>query len=143
MNQNSLTDCKPLVVGLLGHLNTGSRLTAVEGVGVDYDAALIRSATLNSGSAGVKVDWLIYDFNKDEDDLVNQLIDIHHITHLFIYLLPKQLALPTVRAILTRLWESGVVVCCHKYHPLYLTGVRFDKLMELVVYERLADIETG
>lgn len=84
---------------------------------------------------------MVYDFNQDQDDLVEKLIEVHHITHVFIYLLPKQLALLTVRAILTRLWESGVVVCCHKYHPLYLTGVRFDKLMDLVVYERSIETE--
>jgi hypothetical protein len=52
---------------------------------------------------------LIYDFNDDREDLVSQLIDGHQVTHVFVYLVPKQLALLTVRAILTRLCGSGVV----------------------------------
>jgi hypothetical protein len=85
----------------------------------------------------VSAEWLIYDFNEDQNDLVNQLIDIHGVTHVFIYLLPKQLELKTVRSILTRLWEGGVTVCCHKYQPGYLVPARLDKLMELVVYHRV------
>jgi hypothetical protein len=120
---------------LLGHINaSASRITAVKGVGIDYNAALIKSATIKSGAAGVSAQWLIYDFNEDRDDLVNQLVTIHGVTHVFIYLLPKQLALQTVRRILTRLCESGVMVCCHKFHPDYLTPVRYDSLMELIVY---------
>lgn len=81
------------------------------------------------------IDWLIYDFNDDQEDLVDQLITAHHVTHVFIYLTPKQLALPTVRKILTRLCQGSVVVCCHKFFPEYLTPARKDLLMELVVYD--------
>lgn len=126
-----------IVIGLLGHLNANPSRPAAQGVGIDYNAALIQTAIINSDLAGVSAEWLIYDFNEDQDDLVKQLVSINHVTHLFIYLLPKQLALRNVRAILTRLYDSGVVVCCHKYHPDYLTGVRFNKLMELIVYERV------
>jgi len=67
----------------------------------------------------VNASWLIYDFNDNREDLVSQLIDGHQVTHVFVYLVPKQLALLTVRAILTRLCGSGVVsavvyfnLCC-------------------------------
>jgi len=49
---------------------------------------------------------------------------------------PKQLALQTVRHILTRLCESGVVVCCHKFYPQYLTPARRDIMMDLIVYDQ-------
>jgi hypothetical protein len=107
----------------------------VHGVGVDYNAELIKSAGIKSGFKGVDAQWLIYNFNDDQDDLVSQLLTTHQVTHVFIYLVPKQLALQTVRRILTRLCQSGVVVCCYKFHPLYLTPVRHDSLMELVVYD--------
>lgn len=139
------------LVNLLNHLNTdGCSVTAVHGVGVDYDAQLLKSAAARSGLAGQSVQWLEYDFNEDINDLASQLLDIHHITHVFIYLLPKQLELQKVRQILTRLCErlakfklpvhldtyhySGVTICCHKYQPAYLTGMRHNVLMDLVVY---------
>ncbi|TVY93671.1 hypothetical protein LAWI1_G001641 [Lachnellula willkommii] len=123
------------LISLLSHINKTSSDIAT-GVGIDYDAALIKSAGIASGIRGVNAQWLIYDFNDDQDDLVDQLITIHQVTHVFIALVPKQLALLTVRGILTRLCESGVVVCCYKFHPLYLTPVRRDVLMDLVVYDR-------
>ncbi|KAJ7765503.1 hypothetical protein DFH07DRAFT_810851 [Mycena maculata] len=126
------------LIGLLAHINRithTTSTTAVRGVGIDYNAALIKTATLNAISAGEHVQWLTYDFNEDRDDLFAQLAH-QHVTHVFVYLVPKQLALQTVRRILTRLCESGVVVCCHKFQPTYLTGTRRDTLMDLVVYER-------
>lgn len=94
------------LVNLLNHLNIDScSITAVHGVGVDYDAQLIKSAAVRSGSAGQIIQWLEYDFNEDLSDIASQLLDIHHITHVFIYLLPKQLELQKVRQILTRLCE--------------------------------------
>lgn len=104
-------------------------------MGVDYSAELINTATTNASLAGASAKWLLYDFNEDKSDLVCQLVALN-VTHVFIYLLPKQLELRTVRSIVTRLWESGVMVCCHKYHPSYLVPTREDKLMELVVYDR-------
>ena len=123
------------VISLLDHINETSNSIAT-GVGIDYDTALIKSAGVASEIRGVDSQWLVYDFNDDQDDLVNQLINIHQVTHVFIALVPKQLALLTVRGILTRLCESGVVVCCYKFHPLYLTPVKRDVLMDLVVYDR-------
>ncbi|RDI81047.1 hypothetical protein Vi05172_g9011 [Venturia inaequalis] len=107
-----------------------------QGVGIDYNAKLIETAGINSALIkDIKIDWLVYDFNDDKEDLVNQLITAHHVTHVFIYLTPKQLALPTVRSILTRLCAESVVVCCHKFFPEYLTPAGRDELMELVVYD--------
>jgi hypothetical protein len=121
---------------LLDHINAPSDNIAVaHGVGIDYNAELIESAGTRSQLEGVDVQWLIYNFNDDHDDLVSQLLITHHVTHVFIYLVPKQLALPTVRHILTSLCKSGVVVCCYKFHPRYLTPARHDILMELVVYD--------
>ena len=94
------------LVNLLSHLNTDNcSITAVHGVGVDYDAQLIKSAAVRSGSAGQHIRWLEYDFNEDLSDIASQLLDIHHVTHVFVYLLPKQLELQKVRKILTRLCE--------------------------------------
>lgn len=94
------------LVNLLNHLNVhDSKTVAVHGVGVDYDALLIKSAAIRSSSADQIVQWLEYDFNEDLCDLASQLLDTYHITHVFIYLLPKQLALQKVRQILTRLCE--------------------------------------
>ncbi|KAJ6447551.1 hypothetical protein C8R47DRAFT_460413 [Mycena vitilis] len=64
------------LIGLLGHLNRTTRTThasAVAGVGVDYNASLIKTASLNAISAGAQVCWLTYDFNEDGDDLFAQL----------------------------------------------------------------------
>ena len=130
------------MIGLLKHVNISS-LTTISGIGIDYDGQLIKTALLNSGTAGVRAKWLIYDFNEDQNDLVHQLIGIHGVTHLFIYLLPKQLELQTVRRILTRLWEGGVTVCCYKYQPRYLVPARLDKVMELVVYQRVSGAALG
>jgi len=125
------------LIGLLAHINAithTTNLTAVHGFGVDYNAELIKTATLNATGAGEVSQWLMYDFNEDKDDLFSQLA-LHHVTHVFVYLVPKQLALGTVRKILTKLCESGVMVCCHKFQPAYLTATRWDSLMDLVVYE--------
>lgn len=83
----------------------------------------------------MNIDWLIYDFNEDQEDIVDQLVNTHHVTHVFVYLTPKQLALPTLRKILTSLCRGGVVVCCYKFFPEYLSPARKDLLMELVVYD--------
>jgi SAM-dependent methyltransferase len=125
------------LIGLLGYINRithTTSATAVHGVGIDYNAALIQTASLNAKTAGEHVRWLAYDFNEDRDDLFGQLAR-QHVTHVFVYLVPKQLALQTVRRILTRLYESGVMMCCHKFQPGYLTATRRDTLMDLVVYE--------
>jgi ubiquinone/menaquinone biosynthesis C-methylase UbiE len=125
------------LISLLGHINSITQTTsktAVRGVGIDYNAQLIATATLNAVTEGESVRWLTYDFNEDQTDLVSQLV-AYHVTHVFVYLVPQQLALQTVRGILTRLCESGVVVCCHKFQPTYLTATRCDKLMDLCVYE--------
>lgn len=127
------------LIGLLGYVNAAN-ITAVRGVGIDYDAALVKTATINAVSAGESVRWLTYDFNKDQHDLFTQLA-IHRITHVFVYLVPKQLALKTVRSILTRLCESGVMVCCHKFQPAYLPETRRDALMDLVVYESILEVK--
>ncbi|KAF4637033.1 hypothetical protein G7Y89_g1031 [Cudoniella acicularis] len=83
------------LVGLLRHINTGNGTTTANGVGVDYNADLIKDAGIKSQVGGVDVQWLIYDFNNDQDDLVSQLIISHFVTHVFVYLTPKQLALQT------------------------------------------------
>ena len=110
------------LVNLLNHLNTDScSISAVHGVGIDYDAQLIQSAIDRSCSAGQSVQWLKYDFNEDKSDLASQLLDIYHITHVFIYLLPKQLELDKVRRILTRLCERLAMFklpVAHVYLPL-------------------------
>lgn len=128
------------LIGLLGHVNALSKtfplpLLATSGFGVDYNAALIETATLNAVTAGVTAQWLVYDFNLDEEDLSSQ-ISQKVVSHMFVYLVPKQLALKTVRTLLMRLLESGVVICCHKFQPAYLKATREDVLMDLVVYER-------
>jgi hypothetical protein len=95
------------VINLLAHISSFTR--AASGVGIDYSPTLIASAGTQSALQNVNASWLVYDFNEDRDDLVNQLITTHHITHVFVYLVPKQLALFTVREILTKLCGSGVV----------------------------------
>lgn len=57
------------------------------------------------------------------------------------YLVPKQLELKTVRALLEKLVEGGACVCCHKFQPGYLGDRlrRRDVLMDLCVYERDGD----
>lgn len=88
------------VIGLLGHINGVLHNTSIaQGVGIDYDAELIKSAGIKSSTGGADAKWLVYDFNLDVDDLASTLIDVHHVTHVFIYLVPKQLALPTVRLV--------------------------------------------
>jgi hypothetical protein len=134
------------LIGLLGHLNSSkmhliTQSKVVKGIGVDYDAKLIATATINAVEAEEMVDWLTYDFNEDQDDLCEQLVR-KGVTHIFVYLVPKQLALKTVRAILTRLWQRGVVVCCHKFQPGYLVATRRDEVMDLVVYEKLISVVT-
>ncbi|KAJ7262861.1 hypothetical protein C8J57DRAFT_1334024 [Mycena rebaudengoi] len=132
------------LIGLLGHINSithTTSTTAIRGVGIDYDAALTKTAVLNAKSAGENVCWLTYDFNADEDDLFGQLAR-KHVTHVFVYLVPKQLARLTVRRILTQLCESGLMVCCHKFQPEYFTATRRDTLPDLVVYERTVDVPT-
>ncbi|KAF7362935.1 Monooxygenase [Mycena venus] len=125
------------LIGLLAHINAitrTTRATAVHGVGIDYNAGLLATAAANAVAAGAQVRWLVYDFNADLEDLGGQLA-LQRVTHVFVYLVPKQLALSTVRAILTRLYESGVMLCFHKFQPTYLTATRRDTLMDLVVYE--------
>lgn len=109
----------------------------VHGVGVDYDPALIAAAARDAAAAGVEAEvaWLTYDFNADEENLVGQLLELK-VTHVFAYLVPKQLALGTVRGILEGLRRAGVVVCAYRYHPGYLEAVRVDEVMGLEVYER-------
>lgn len=119
---------------MLAHFKTLTS-SAAAGVGIDYDAELIKSAGRKSELENVDAQWLVYNFNDDQDDLVSQLTATHQVTHVFVYLIPKQLALQTVRRILTRLCKSGVVVCCYKFHPQYLTPARRDAVMELVVYD--------
>lgn len=122
------------LINLLQHIN--SKISnPVHGVGIDYNAGLIKTATVNALSAGQSVKWLTYDFNEDRDDLSGQLAS-DLVTHVFVYLVPKQLALKTVRRILTRLYESGVIICCHKFQPSYLEATRKDELMNLVVYSQ-------
>lgn len=126
------------LINLLHHVNAiTNSTTPLHGVGIDYNAELIKTATINALSVGETVRWLTYDFNEDEYDLFGQLA-LHHVTHLFVYLVPKQLALKTVRQILTKLYESGVMVCCHKFQPSYLKATRTDVLMDLVVYSQSA-----
>jgi len=131
------------LIGLLTHINTLTKTAtnkAVHGLGIDYNAELIKTATINAVLAEENAQWLTYDFNEDEDDLFSQLL-VEGVTHVFVYLVPKQLALKTVRKLLTRLCESGVMVCCHKFQPAYLTATSTDALMDLVVYERTLEVE--
>jgi len=118
------------LVNLLNHLNTDScSITAVHGVGVDYDTQLIKSAAVRSASAGQSVQWLEYDFNEDLSDLASQLLDIHHVTHVFIYLLPKQLELQKVRQILIRLCERLAKFKLPVYTSKHLPLQRCDCLL--------------
>lgn len=126
------------LIGLLSHINAPTEefpLLASSGLGIDYNASLIETAALNAVIAGEKAQWLVYDFNLDEHDLFEQM-GKKGVTHVFVYLVPKQLALKTVKRLLERLCESGVVICCHKFQPAYLEATRSDALMDLVVYER-------
>ncbi|KAI9052818.1 hypothetical protein LZ554_003091 [Drepanopeziza brunnea f. sp. 'monogermtubi'] len=126
------------LIGLLGHVNgVANNLSIAQGVGIDYDTELIRTAGVNSLAKGVDSKWLVHDFNDDLQDLASTLIDVHHITHMFIYLVPKQLALKTVRQILIRLSENGVVLCYHKFYPDYQTPTRRDDVMNLVVFDKM------
>ncbi len=124
------------LIGLLHHINVTNTtsLKTINGLGVDYNAELIKTAALNAVMAGENAQWLTYDFNLDEDDLLGTL-ETEGVTHVFVYLVPKQLVLKTVRTLLTRLFESGVMICCHKFQPGYLKAARTDILMDLVVYE--------
>ena len=97
---------------MLRHINTTTptsstkRLTAT-GVGIDYDADLIKTAGLESTKQNIDVQWMIYDFNADLDDIVNQLLTVHQVTHVFVGLVPRQLALPTLEYIDEALWWRG------------------------------------
>jgi SAM-dependent methyltransferase len=127
------------LIGMLTHLNSlSSPATAITGVGIDYSPSLIATASSNAVLASQSLEWLTYDFNLDEADLVAQLQALG-VTHTFVYLVPKQLALKTVRNILVKLWESGVVVCCHKFQPEYLKAKRSDVIMDLAAYEQVTD----
>lgn len=141
------------LIGLLTHLNRPSlpvhSLTTPipqpylsTGFGIDYNATLIATATLNALTSNQPSSWLVYDFNLDADNLFSK-IQAKGVTHVFIYLVPKQLELKTVRRLLERLVEEGVCVCCHKFQPAYLEARlrRRDALMDLCVYER--DVPTG
>lgn len=141
-SKTSKLTAKSQVLGLLSHINklNSPDIIAANGVGVDYNAELIENAGVRSKLEGIEAKWLVYDFNSDEDDIVNQLKALL-VTHVFIYLTPKQMALSTVRKILTRLCRSGVVVCCHKFFPLYLTPARRDLVMELAVYDETSRVE--
>jgi len=97
------------VISLLAHISLLTPLALPIGLGIDYDSSLIASAGIASTLQKVNASWLIYNFNDDREDLVSQLIDGHQVTHVFVYLVPKQLALGTVRRILTSLCGSGVV----------------------------------
>ncbi|KAG0651307.1 hypothetical protein D0Z07_1800 [Hyphodiscus hymeniophilus] len=123
------------LIGLLRHITKTAPLTT-SGFGIDYNASLIATATLNAVAAGEKAHWLVYDFNLDEDDLFTQ-IGKEGVTHMFVYLIPKQLALKTVKSLLMRLCESGVMICCHKFQPACLGSWKTasNDLMDLVVYE--------
>jgi len=130
------------LIGLLSHINASTEdfpIIASSGLGIDYNASLIETAALNAVIAGEKAQWLVYDFNLDEHDLFEQM-GKKGVTHVFVYLVPKQLALRTVRRLLVRLCESGVVICCHKFQPAYLEAKRSDALMDLVVYERALEL---
>ena len=140
------TSTKPIIVadlgcgdgefllGMIAHIT--SPTSQARGIGVDYDAQLIATAEQKTVQTDLKMEWLIYDFNLDQEDLASQLLG-KGATHLFAYLIPKQLALKTVRAILERLLHAGVVVCCYKFHPGYLTPSRRDEVMNLEVYKKL------
>ncbi|CZR52615.1 uncharacterized protein PAC_02492 [Phialocephala subalpina] len=134
------------LIGLLGHINSPPPpllppALTTSGFGIDYNSALIATAASNAITAGQTSSWLVYDFNLDENDLFGQTRK-KGVTHVFVYLVPKQLELKSVRALLTRLCENGVVVCCHKFQPGYLAATRSDELMDLVVYERVLEDET-
>jgi SAM-dependent methyltransferase len=122
------------LIGLLSHINSPIHALPVHGLGIDYNASLIATATLNAVTAQQTATWLTYDFNLDEDDLFAKIKGVG-VSHVFVYLVPKQLELKTVRALLTRLRESGVMICCHKFQPGYFKATRTDHLMDLVVYE--------
>ncbi|KAK4693381.1 hypothetical protein P7C70_g8934, partial [Phenoliferia sp. Uapishka_3] len=131
------------LIGMLRHLNSFPHSTptsSVHGFGVDYNESLISTATTNAKTAKQEANWLVYDFNADSDDLFSQL-ERQGVTHVFVYLVPKQLALATVRGILEKLVASGVCVCCHKFQPQYLVETRRDILMDLVAYERAAKMQ--
>lgn len=123
------------LINLITHINLTSRLS-IRGVGIDYDATLLTTAATSALLAHQSVHWITYDFNLDLSDLSSQLLS-RGVTHVFVYLVPKQLNLKTVRGILERLVESGVVVCCHKFQPRYLVESRRDRLMDLVIYEKV------
>ncbi|KAL8292134.1 hypothetical protein RQP46_001600 [Phenoliferia psychrophenolica] len=101
------------LIGLLLHLNSPSpspsaSLQKITGFGVDYNSALISTATSNALlSPRSPSSWLVYDFNADLDDLASTL-ELQGVTHVFVYLVPKQLALPTVRGILERWYMPEV-----------------------------------
>lgn len=97
------------MISLLLHVSLLTPHALPLGVGIDYNAPLIASAGIASTLQNVNASWLIYNFNDDREDLVSQLINGHQVTHVFVYLVPKQLALLTVRSILTRLCGNGVV----------------------------------
>jgi hypothetical protein len=125
---------------LLVHINALSGSIA-QGVGIDYNASLLETAGINSDKLkDVNIEWLTYNFNDDKEDLVAQLIAKHHVTHVFIYLTPKQLALQTVKKILTRFCGEAVVLCCHKFFPLYLEPAKRDTLMELNMYDETSGL---
>jgi hypothetical protein len=63
---------------MLRHINTATPTSsanrlATKGVGIDYDAKLIKTAGLESTKHNIDVQWIVYDFNADLDDIVNQL----------------------------------------------------------------------
>jgi SAM-dependent methyltransferase len=125
------------LISLLKHVNSATAFmpAGITGVGVDYSPSLIASAASKATLASQSVKWLTYDFNLDESDLASQLLQLG-VTHMFVYLIPKQLTLKTVRGILENLLNSGVVICCYKFLPAYLQAVRVDEVMNLAVYER-------
>jgi hypothetical protein len=135
------------LIGLLSHINIPSSSSPsssphnpnpIQGFGVDYNASLIDTAISNSLSLlppTITTSWLVYDFNLDEDDLFCKLI-AKGVTHVFIYLVPKQLALKTVRTLLEKLCNQGVLLCAHKFQPDYLDVSGRDEVMDLCIYER-------
>lgn len=112
------------LIGLLKHVNSSrsSSSLSAHGLGIDYNGPLIDTAGINCISASQTASWLVYDFNLDAENLLDQLVS-KGVTHVFVYLVPKQLALPTVRAILEGCLRKGMCICAHKFLPGYLDGV--------------------
>ena len=113
----------------------------INGIGIDYSEQLLHQAEQNTKQYNLhgSITYIQYNFNYNSYNILQELLQ-YNTTHVYIYLVPKQLNLSSIKYLLLQLIQYNIYIICYHFQPTYLPLIQSNNTMNLCIYGKQGTI---